>query len=77
MRHVTWCGPSGRVPFGAGPRMCLGYLLALAEIKILLAVLARTSAWRVLNPDEPFMPFPLPTPRDGLLMDFEALAPAA
>ena len=66
-----------RIPFGGGPRMCLGYILALTEIKILLAVLARTSAFRVLNPDEPYIPFPLPVPRDGLPMDFEALPRSA
>ena len=57
--------------------MCLGYILALTEIKILLAVLARTSAFRVLNPEEPYIPFPLPVPRDGLPMDFEALPRSA
>eukprot|EP00566_Odontella_aurita_P005548 CAMPEP_0113543518 /NCGR_PEP_ID=MMETSP0015_2-20120614/10201_1 /TAXON_ID=2838 /ORGANISM="Odontella" /LENGTH=580 /DNA_ID=CAMNT_0000443683 /DNA_START=62 /DNA_END=1804 /DNA_ORIENTATION=- /assembly_acc=CAM_ASM_000160 len=29
------------MPFGAGPRFCLGYNLALAEMKVFLAVLAR------------------------------------
>ena len=69
--------PVRRIPFGKGPRTCLGYILALTEIKILLAVLARTSAFRVLNPDEPYIPFPLPVPRDGLPMDFEALPRSA
>lgn len=50
--------------------MCLGYLLAQAEIKILLAVLARSCTWRVHDPDEPFMAFPIPAPLNGLLMDF-------
>ena len=54
--------------------MCLGYLLAQAEIKVLLAVLARRSTWRLLNPNEPYEVFPIPFPRDGLLMD---ISPAA
>lgn len=74
---VLSCRADGIMAFGRGPRMCLGYILALTEIKILLAVLARTSAFRVLNPDEPYIPFPLPVPRDGLPMDFEALPRSA
>ena len=36
--------PSEYIPFGAGPRYCIGYHLAMAEMKIFLALLARRIA---------------------------------
>ncbi|CAL8471479.1 g11021 [Coccomyxa elongata] len=59
------------MPFGGGPRMCLGYLLATAEIKVLLAVMARGYEWRPVDINEPFGCFPLGGhPTNGLPMDF-------
>ena len=36
------CPTSEYIPFGAGPRYCLGADLSLAEMKVFLAVMART-----------------------------------
>ena len=39
------------LPFGTGPRFCPGRNLALAEIKIVLAMLCRNFDLRLTNPD--------------------------
>ncbi|KAK9829984.1 hypothetical protein WJX72_009029 [[Myrmecia] bisecta] len=74
-----WLGEEGKrvgghIPFGSGPRMCLGYILATAEIKVMLAVLARGFEWTVDNPNEELNVFPLPRYVDGLPMKLRKLA---
>lgn len=49
--------PHAYVPFGAGPRMCLGYQLAKLEVKAFLAVLVRHYEWEVVG--SKFAAFPL------------------
>jgi hypothetical protein len=39
--------PEGYMPFGHGPKACLGAPLAMAEMRVLLARLARGHAWEV------------------------------
>jgi cytochrome P450 len=56
--------PKGFVPFGAGPHVCLGAALALAELRAILAVLARGYEWEMVDPDEAWTA-PLP-PTKGL-----------
>lgn len=47
--------------------MCLGYLLALAEMKVLLACVARKGRLHLLRPEEEtWQLFPLARPRLGL-----------
>ncbi len=41
------------VPFGAGPRRCLGFAFALTEIKVLLAEAVRTVDLELLTTEEP------------------------
>ncbi|MEW5307004.1 MAG: hypothetical protein WDW36_009426 [Sanguina aurantia] len=54
-----------QVPFGVGSRNCLGMPLALAEMKIVLAVLARKFSYTA-DCDTDYKEFPIPEPRNGL-----------
>ncbi|MCB0521851.1 MAG: cytochrome P450 [Lewinellaceae bacterium] len=57
------------MPFGAGPRMCIGNHFALMEMQLLLAMLVRQFDFDLLE-DHPVEPEPLITlkPRHGILM---------
>lgn len=65
------------LPFGGGPRMCLGYPLALLELKVVLAVLARSYMWTVpQGPDVDWVTFPILRPAGGkLAMSCKAVGP--
>ncbi|PSC75274.1 cytochrome P450 [Micractinium conductrix] len=55
------------IPFGGGPRLCLGWLLAMAEMKALLAVVFRSPlTLTLLEPNEPWLFFPLARPKHGM-----------
>lgn len=60
--------PPGFLPFGLGPHICLGMGLALAELRAIVAVLARDYDWELVDPTAPWTP-PLP-PADGLPVRF-------
>jgi cytochrome P450 len=45
--------PLSYVPFGAGPRRCLGFAFALTEIKVLLASLVQAVDFDLLDTAEP------------------------
>ncbi|MBV9412999.1 MAG: cytochrome P450 [Acidimicrobiia bacterium] len=45
--------PLSYVPFGAGPRRCLGFAFALTEIKVLLAEVVRTADLQLVDTAEP------------------------
>ena len=45
--------PLSYLPFGAGPRRCIGFAFALTEIKVLLAEAAKTVDLELLTREEP------------------------
>jgi cytochrome P450 len=55
------------MPFGGGPRLCIGNRFALMEAVLLLATIARRYRFTTLDPTPP-VPFPTVTlrPRDGV-----------
>ena len=64
--------PTDYIPFGVGPRYCLGVNLALAEMKVFLALFARRVEFDLTNttPDNvEWKNFSIiPKPRDGALI---------
>jgi cytochrome P450 len=58
------------LPFGGGPRVCIGSAFALMEGQIVLATLARRVTLRLAAPDRPVEPDPMITlrPRGGIPM---------
>lgn len=54
------------LPFGLGPRMCLGRHLVKAALKVLAIVLVRDYSWRLIDPDEEWSVFPVVQPKQGL-----------
>ncbi|NDJ35381.1 MAG: cytochrome P450 [Chloroflexi bacterium] len=62
------------IPFGGGPRLCLGQNFAMTVMRLTLACLLRDYRWQLLpdqNLDVQVLPTPLP--KDGGLMRFERL----
>ena len=57
------------MPFGAGPRMCIGNHFALMEMQLLLALLVRQFDFEAVE-GHPIVPEPLITlkPKFGILM---------
>lgn len=63
------------IPFGLGPRMCLGRHLVKAALKVLATVLVRDYSWQLLEPDEEWSVFPVVQPKQGLAVtDFQQTA---
>lgn len=64
--------PFTYIPFGGGPRTCLGMHFALLQMHIVLALLLREFVWE-LAPDQDlsFTELPLPLPRSGLIVNLE------
>lgn len=56
------------LPFGLGPRMCLGRHLMKAALKLLVVMLVKDYSWDLANPDEQWSVFPTVRPRAGLLV---------
>jgi cytochrome P450 len=58
------------IPFGGGPRMCIGNNFALLEMQLVLSLLLRDFGIRLTTPDQVVVPEPMVTlrPRGGLLL---------
>ena len=54
------------LPFGLGPRMCLGRHLVKAALKVLAVVLVRDYLWQLTHPDEEWSVFPVVQPKQGI-----------
>jgi cytochrome P450 len=56
------------LPFGLGPRACLGRHLMEAALKVFVIVLIREHSWALANPEERWSVFPTVRPKEGLLV---------
>ena len=54
------------LPFGLGPRMCLGRYLVEASLKVLAVELARACTWQLQDEQERWSVFPTVRPQSGL-----------
>lgn len=63
--------PFSFIPFGGGPRICLGANFAMAEMRVMLALLLRDYAWELLpDQDLSYNMIPFPRPRSGIVVNF-------
>ncbi|WP_047862396.1 cytochrome P450 [Archangium gephyra] len=59
------------IPFGGGPRVCVGQHFAMVEMAVVSSLLVRGYQWELVpGQDLSPIPFPIPLPRDGLLVRF-------
>ena len=65
--------PFAYIPFGGGPRKCLGEHFAVLEMQIVLALLLRGYAWELVSGQDlsPVL-FPFPRPKSGLRVRLRA-----
>jgi retinoid hydroxylase len=65
--------PFGYIPFGGGPRKCLGEHFAVLEMQIVLALLLRGYTWELVEgQDLEYRFFPFPQPKSGLRLRLRA-----
>jgi retinoid hydroxylase len=68
--------PFAYIPFGGGPRICLGMHFAMLQMHVVLALLLREFRWQLVEgQDLRYTQVPLPLPRSGLLLEFSSREP--
>lgn len=68
--------PFAWIPFGGGPRICLGQHFAMLEMHVVLAMLLRDFEWSLTpGQDQSFVLIPLPRQRSGTLIELKRRAP--
>ncbi|KAL5721849.1 hypothetical protein ACHQM5_005441 [Ranunculus cassubicifolius] len=63
--------PYSFVGFGAGKRICPGYVFAKIETLVVIHYLVTRFTWKLCNKDENISRIPLPTPSEGLPIKIE------
>lgn len=72
-RHEQKEHPCKLIPFGGGPRVCLGQNFAMAEMRLTLAILLRDYTWQLTpNQDLTYSVIPFPRPKSGIQVRFQA-----
>ena len=70
-RREEHAKPFAYIPFGFGPRACLGSQIAILQIRMLAALVLRHCDWEISpNQDLRFAHLPVPHPRSGVTVRF-------
>ncbi len=66
--------PGAFIPFGGGPRICVGQHFAMAEMGVMLALLLADYAWELTpGQDLEYTLIPFPRPKSGIQLRFHRL----
>jgi len=78
LREADARPPFAWIPFGGGPRVCLGQHFAMLEMTVVVAMLLREFEWTLTPGQDPsFQIIPLPRQRSGTLIELRRRTHAA